>query len=169
MKKNKDKNNYEDYNETLSVLPYNQLVRILCGKEKHLVITFSEYYDQFGTRKKYQFVTIKNQTDDTTKTYLAADQDPGLLEINLKKALLKIKDKIEYNYFDNSSLYIFFATVEKNSLVYPPSITKKLIKEFKEYEKKQKTLEDEYMNNDTKEPKKKLLNTLDSGNTPFDI
>ena len=65
MKKNKDKNNYEDYNETLSVLPYDQLVRKLCGKEK--------------------------------------------------------------------------------------------------------TLEDEYMNNDTKEPKKKLLNTLDSGNTPFDI
>lgn len=59
--------------------------------------------------------------------------------------------------------------VGKNQVVYPPSVAQKLAKEFRESAKRQEEFEKAKQVENKKEPKKKVLDILDSGEMPFRI
>lgn len=168
MENNREKINYEEYNKTLEVLSYDTIVDTLCKEDAQYMITFSEFTDFFGNKKTYQYVTVRNLSIDKWKTYLAADQDPDLIERNLDAALGKVPEnkEVKHGYIDNDWACQYHAQIGKNWVVYPPAVAKKLIKEFKESSKRQKAFEEEQQKEITKSSKKKIL---DPGEDPFNI
>lgn len=168
---NKEKIGSKEYNETLEVLSYEEIVEILSKEDAQYKITFKEFTNYFGDGKTTQYVSVKNLSTNEWKNYLVADQEPDLIERKLDTALEKLPESKEAkrSYYDDGLLCQYWAMVGKNQVVYPPSVAQKLAKEFRESAKRQEEFEKAKQVEAKKEPKKKVLDILDSGEMPFRI
>lgn len=147
--------NYDAYYAGLEVLSYKKIIEILENQDERHLITFDDFTDFFGTKKKYYSVKVRNLDEDKTTIYSSPDQDDRMIEKNLYEALSDSNMKTNYSIYTNDYVCMFMCTIGNNNLVFPREAAKRIMEEFNTPMPKQKT-------------KKKELNLFD-GELPFEI
>ena len=178
MSDNRDNVDYEKEFNSLEEISYDKIVEILCEENECYMINFQEFKDIFGTGKIYQSVLVRNLTQDTWKSYRAKDQKPEDIESKLYSSIEKItKEKGKephFGYIDNDWRFQYHCMIGNNWVTFPPAVEKRMQKEFRESEKRQREFEAQKqaeLESTSEEQKTKTLklDVLDSGELPFEI